>query len=123
MEWRRFCARARDFEIDGDEIVVSLEGGRSHRIEVAVQADVIELRSVVAKPGALAAVDEPVMTAWRRNRAASLVGFRFDTRQRLIAEAWVPVAGLDAPEFLQYVRAVAAESDSLEFRLTGKDAE
>lgn len=123
MQWKAFCARASDCTVSQDSVVVSLEGGRQHRVDVSVEDEVIELRAVVAKAAALRSVEEPVLTAWRRNRAASLVGFRFDNRERLIAEAWVPKAGLKAEEFVAYVRAVARESDSLEFRLTGLDAE
>lgn len=123
MEWKRFCSRANDCLVERESILVELEGGRRHSVDVIVEEDVIELRAVVAKAAALRSVDEPVMTAWRRNRAASLVGFRFDNRERLIAEAWMPKAGLESAEFLTYVRAIAMESDSLEFRLTGRDAE
>lgn len=123
MQWQTFCARASDCTVERDAIIVALEGGRQHRVDVTVEAEVVELRAVVAKAAALRSVEEPVLTAWRRNRAASLVGFRFDNRERLIAEAWMPKAGLSAAEFLAYVRAVARGSDSLEFRLTGMDAE
>lgn len=123
MRWQAFCARASDCTVERESILVALEGGRRHRVDVTVEAEVIELRAIVATAAALRSVEEPVLTAWRRNRAASLVGFRFDKRERLVAEAWMPKAGLEAQEFLSYVRAVARESDSLEFRLTGLDAE
>jgi hypothetical protein len=41
----------------------------------------------------------------------------------LIAEAWIPKAGLTAEEFQLYVRTVALESDRFEYVLTGKDVE
>jgi hypothetical protein len=86
-------------------------------------SDAIELSSLVARPSVLAEIDSPSLAAWRRNRAASLVGFRVDERGRLVGESWVPTEGLTRDEFLLYVRGLAAACDLFEFQLTGKDRE
>lgn len=122
-DWRRMAERIRDLRVDGDVVSVDLGRGRTHRVAVSVYAEHIELRGVVARPAALRAAHEPVLAAWLRNRAPRLVGFRFDERDRLIGEAWVPLAGLQAPELNVYLRAVAAECDLFEFQLTGSDRE
>lgn len=62
-----------------------------------------------------------LLRLWRHNRAAQLVSFRIDTRGRVYAEGWIPKAGLTAQEFQLVLRRVAAESDRLEFLLTGRD--
>ena len=66
--------------------------------------------------------DLPIQV-WLRNRATALVGFRIDSRGRLVGEALVPKAGLTAEEFQIYVRAVAVQCDRLEYLLTGRDQE
>lgn len=122
-DWRRFCVGARDVQIDGGTVVVTLGRDRQHRVEVEPARDAIELRAVVARRAALGEPDHAVLAAWKRNRASSLVGFRLDERGRLVGESWVPIAGLTREEFLLYVRAIAAASDLFEFQLTGKDRE
>ena len=52
-----------------------------------------------------------------------MIEFRVDRRGRLVGEAWVPKPGLDADEFLLYVRRVAEECDRFEYILTGRDVE
>ena len=42
------------------------------------------------------------------------MGFKVDGRGRLIGEAWVPIAGLDADEWRVYVNAVAQACDRTE---------
>lgn len=122
-DWRRLCASARDLSIDGSAIVVALGRSRQHRVEVAFQEDAIELRAIVARRAAIEGRETLELAAWKRNRAASLVGFRLDERGRMLGEAWVPTAGLTPAEFQLYVRTLAAACDLFEFQLTGADRE
>ena len=123
IDWRKLCAGAQDVQIDGDAVVVTLGRGRQHRVDVESKSDAVELRAVVARRAVVAEQENPVLAAWNRNRAVSLVGFRLDDRGRLVGESWVPGAGLTADEFLVYVRGIAAACDLFEFQLTGKDRE
>ena len=122
IDWRKLCVGARDVQIEGDAVVVTLGRERQHRVDVESKSDAVELRAVVARR-AVVEQENPVLAAWHRNRAVSLVGFRLDERGRLVGESWVPNAGLTADEFLVYVRGIAAACDLFEFQLTGKDRE
>lgn len=122
IDWRKLCLGARDVQIEGDAVVVTLGRERQHRVDVESKSDAVELRAVVARR-AVVEQENPVLAAWHRNRAVSLVGFRLDERGRLVGESWVPGAGLTADEFLVYVRGIAAACDLFEFQLTGKDRE
>jgi hypothetical protein len=123
-DWRSLCAGPR-LEFDGDHVVVTFDGGRKHRVRVSETADTYELHAIVARAAAIwEQRDRPLpVRIWEHNRAAQLVGFRVDTRGRVCAEGWVAKAGLTAEEFQLVLRRVAAESDRLEFILTGKDIE
>ena len=123
MEWRKLCSSARDVEVDGDSLVVSLQDGRRHRIDVRVSDDAVELRAIVAGRAVVESQEDAALAAWHKNRAVSLVGFRIDRNGRLIGETWIPQAGLTAAEFLIYVRSMAAACDLFEFQLTGQDKE
>lgn len=123
VDWRKLCAGARDVEIDGNAVVVTLGRERQHRVDVKSKDDVIELSAVVARRSVVDEQENAALAAWYRNRAASVVGFRLDERGRLMGESWVPAAGLTADEFLVYVRSIAAACDLFEFQLTGKDRE
>ncbi len=63
----------------------------------------------------------PHVAAWKRNRFSDLIGFKIDGRGRLVGEAWVPVAGLDAEEWALYVGTVARTCDRVEYLLSGRD--
>ena len=123
MEWRKLCSSARDVEVDGDSLVVSLQDGRRHRIDVQVSDDSVELRAIVTGRAVVESQEDAALAAWHKNRAVSLVGFRIDRKGRLIGETWIPQAGLTAAEFLVYVRSMAAACDLFEFQLTGQDKE
>jgi hypothetical protein len=123
IDWRKLCAGARDVQIDGDAVVVTLGHGRKHRVDVESKSDAVELRAVVARRAVVDELETPALAAWHRNRSVSLVGFRLDERGRLVGESWVPGAGLTAPEFMVYVRGIATACDLFEFHLTGKDRE
>jgi hypothetical protein len=123
MEWRKLCSSARDVEVDGDSLVVSLQDGRRHRIDVQVSDEAVELRAIVAGRAVVESQEDAALAAWYKNRAISLVGFRIDRKGRLIGETWIPQAGLTAAEFLVYVHSMAAACDLFEFQLTGQDKE
>jgi hypothetical protein len=113
---------AREFEVDSPWVRVKC-GERAHKVKVSEEADFYELRSVVARPAVVRTHPELAIEAWLRNRGTALVGFRIDNGNRLVAEAWVPKAGLTSDEFGLYLRAVAEESDWFEYQLTGRDVE
>lgn len=120
-EWHRLI-RGRDFDVGADTVLVRL-GERSQKLTVADESDHLVLSAVVARARVIRQFDDLHLRAWKRNRATQLVGFRIDSRERLVAEAVVPKAGLTAEEFQLYARTVARESDRFEFELTGKDVE
>jgi hypothetical protein len=121
-DWARLC-RSEGFAIEGEDIHVTLAAGRHQRVSVADQGTSYELRSIVARPSIVDAIQDAPLRAWKRNRSALLVGFRIDRRGRLVGQAWIPKAGITAEEFQTYVRRVATESDRFEYMLTGADNE
>ena len=121
-DWRELCTRLDDVVVDGEGVRVRL-GSRGHGIEVTEKAEVIELRAVVAKQGVVESGRGPAYAAWRRNRAASVVGFRIDSDGLLIGESWGPRAGLTADELHFYLTSLAAACDRFEYHLTGMDVE
>lgn len=123
-DWRSLCTGSR-LEFEGDDVTVVFDGGRKHRVRVTETPDTYQLHAIVARAAALWEQRERPLPVriWEHNRAAQLVSFRIDTRGRVCAEGWVAKAGLTAEEFQLVLRRVAAESDRLEFILTGKDVE
>lgn len=122
-DWQQFCRGAEGVSIDGNGVDVTTADQRRHRVDIRETSDMYELSGVVARPAAVGTVPDVALRAWRRNRAMQLVGFRVDTKGRLVGETWVPKAGLRREEFLIYVRRVATECDLFEYHLTGKDRE
>ena len=120
--WRSLCSGSQ-FELDGDDVVVRFENGRSHRARVKECDDVIEIHALVARAAAVNDVADLPLRLWLRNRSTQLVSFRIDSRGRVCAEGWVPKPGLTAEELQYVLHHVAAESDRLEFILTGKDVD
>lgn len=118
--WRGFCA-AKDLEADGEQIRVRFADGRSHLVRVEDLADAFHLEGTVLRRSEVEAQPEISVRTWLMNRRSGLVGFKIDSRRRLVGTAWVPTAGLTASEFCTYVREVAKECDRLEFALTGRD--
>lgn len=122
-DWRQM-SRQEGFKVSGDELTVAFEDGRQHRVMVEEPPGRAEIRlwAVAARPSVLPEEPEgPHVVAWKRNRFSDLVGFKIDGRGRLVGEAWVPLAGLDAGEWATYVRTVAWSCDRLEYLLTGRD--
>lgn len=122
-EWANLC-EGEGIDVEGSDVTVTFHDGRSHRVTVAETTDEYRLQAVVARRAIAERMgrDLPV-DVWLRNRAISLVGFRHDSRGRLICEAHVPKAGLAAGEFQFYLRTLAIESDRFEYVLTGQDVE
>ena len=85
--------------------------------------DEFHLRAIVVRQSIVDALPNLPLQIWVRNRAVSLVGFRIDHRRRLVAEAWVPKAGITESEFQLYLRTLAVEADRFEYALTGRDSE
>ena len=108
-DWRAYCRDGEGLSVEGDAVIVTFPDERRHRVDVAENADLYELTSVVVRQSAFADLPDGELRAWRRNRVTQLVGFRVDRRGRLVGEAWVPKDGLRQDEFLLYVRKVAAE--------------
>ena len=119
-DWQRL-ARSLRLVVDGEEIVVSLGETRKHRVKVYEEGEHLRLRGIVATPGRIDDLANETRRAWEHNRRDSLVGFRFDHRDRLVGECLVPIAGITADELALCARAVAAECDRYEYLLTGKD--
>lgn len=121
-DWRGWT-REVGFATDGGTVVIGLGDGRTQRVlveEPDADGDAFRLSSVAARPSALSHVENPHLFAWDRNRTSDLVGFKVDGRGRLIGEAWVPTAGLEAGEWVSYVKAVAMACDRIEYLLTGR---
>jgi hypothetical protein len=121
--WRKM-SREAGFSVVGGEIDVTFGDERKHRVTVEERPDRNELRlwAVAARPAMLPDdPNGPHVHAWKRNRLSDLVGFKIDGRGRLIGEAWVPLAGLDAEEWALYVRTVARACDRVEYLLSGRD--
>lgn len=119
-EWHGLCAEP-GFDVDEDRIDVELGDGRSHRVRVASTSGTWELTAVVASPSVLNGLDAASIVCWTRNRLSDLVGFRIDGRGRLLANSWIPKAGITSGEFRMQVRLLAREADQFEFALTGAD--
>ncbi len=110
-------------ELAGDEIIVSFENARKHRVRLRETDDAIEIHAVVARAAAIKDLSDLPLRVWRHNRAVQLVSFRIDHYGRVYAEGWLPKAGLTSEELRLMVRRVAAESDRFEFLITGRDVE
>ena len=64
-EWKRYCARARDLQLEGESLRVNL-GGRQHLVDVKVFADGIELSAVVARRSVVDELEQSALAAWTR---------------------------------------------------------
>lgn len=122
IDWRTLCRGPR-FKIEADEVVVSFENDRHHRVKVRETSELFEFSTVVAKRKAVEHVEDLPNRIWQANRATQLVGFRIDSRGRVCGEGWIAKAGVTADEFQLVLRQVASASDRLEFLLTGQDVE
>lgn len=125
--WLRGLDRRR-FDI-GDAVVCwfgDKGASRRHAVRVTEESHGVRFEATIATRSQVDALNERwsvFQWAWRRNRGNAIVGFRIDTRGRLIAEAVAPTIGLTAAEFENYLVAVAAEADRMELVLTGRDVQ
>jgi hypothetical protein len=119
-DWRQLC-RDMNLRFRGDEIEIVLKGNRKHAIQIQEEPDAYRASSFVATAGIFNKVDDLPLLSWKRNHGAELVGFMVDGRGRLVAESWIPKAGLRGDEFQFYLHAVAAEADRYEHQLMGGD--
>jgi hypothetical protein len=120
LNWRTLCRGMRT-TVDGDDVAVFFDNGRSHRVSLQETTDAVELEAIVAGAAAVRDVPDLPLRIWQHNHAAQLVSFRIDERGRVRARGWIPKAGLTQEEFQLMLRRVANESDRLEFLLTGRD--
>lgn len=121
-DWRRL-SRDAGLQVTAEGLRVNV-GERQQAVVVEEpegEHAALRVFSIAGPPRVTAAYDPPDLLAWERNRASDLVGFKLDGRGRLIGEAWVPTAGLDADEWAFYVRTVAEACDRLEYLHTGRD--
>ena len=122
-DWRGLSARV-GLRVDGVTIDVRfVDNGRRHTVRVEEKGESLRIWSIVARRSQLNKVADVDLRAWLRNWVTFLVGFKTDSRGRLIGEAWVPVEGLTAEEWAVYVSAVAQAADQFEYLLTGRDDE
>lgn len=121
-DWTHLC-RASRHTIEDGAIRVRLETGRRQTIKGEDRGDCILLTSVVTGAAVCRELTDVALSAWIRNRAVSLVGFRIDARGRLVGEMWVPKTGLTPEELDDLVDHIARECDRFEFQLTGADRE
>ena len=119
----RCFSKASNHEAQGDGVTVSFHGERRQRVRVLEADRAFLIYAVITGPAATRDLRDPALLAWKRNCLSRVVGLRVDDRGRLIGQAWVPLAGLEAHEFQLCVRTVAAECDRVEQLLTGRDVE
>lgn len=122
IKLKKLCT-ADDIRVYKDHVEVFFKDRRKHKVEIYDMDDHFLLFTIVARQSAVREIEEPEISAWKRNRSVSLVGFRVDERGRMVGETRVPKVGLKANEFQIYLRTIAAESDRFEYLITGKDVE
>lgn len=121
--WRLVRGAGLERDREGDGVLVSLAGGRSHQVLVIETKETFELRAVVARAAAAREVAELKLRLGQLNRQLALVKVQFDERCVLVCRGWLPKIGMTAAELGLLIRRVAVESDRLEFLLTGQDRE
>lgn len=128
-DWHRYC-RHKDYEILGASIRVHFPNGRTQKVSVEQDPKGYRLSSTVMGGTAVQAYlrengDDAEQNLCarllRRNRSAPLVGFKWASDYRILAETHIPQAGLTQSEFRLHLLQVAREADSLEHALTGQD--
>lgn len=120
--WQLLC-RGKRFEVDHKRVCVTFDDQRKHWLTVIDEGDSYLLRGRVAPRRVVESVRDLPIRVWLRNRTTSLIGFRIDSKSRLVGEVWVPKVGLVAEEFQLYLSMLASECDRFEYLLTGADLE
>jgi hypothetical protein len=122
FDWPAQC-RAKDLSIHDNYVDVKLPSGRQQRIGVEYAGYAYRLSTFVAKQAFVASHPELQIQTWLRNGLARLVGFRADSKGRLVAESWVPNIELNQEDFRFYVRILAQSAGQFEYAMTGRDAD
>ena len=97
-EWWMLC-QTEDIIVENLHVNVKFGDDRRHRVTINEEDDAYVPSALVVGQAMAQSLPNLAMQASLWNRTTSLVGFRIDKRGRLIGEAWVPKAGLDASEF------------------------
>lgn len=121
LAWHAFAEGQADLAAKGEWVTVELDRNRRHRVQVIQHEDGWELSGRACTAGQLSAANLDNQDLWFRNRSLDLVGYVVDADGDVWVTAWLPFAGLTAPEFLITAREVAIEADRLEFHVTGLD--
>ena len=100
------------------KIQVTLDGGRSHLVQVFEHDDGIELSGMAATSNTLAELGLTAEEIWRRNHSRRLTGLVVD-HDGLWVTCRLPYAGLTLDELLLVGNAVAREADRLELHYNG----
>ena len=121
-EWLGKC-RGQGISVEGDYAVVTFSDDRRHRVRLEDAPDAVRLAAVVIGAAAAAQLPNPLQEAWTRNRGSRLAHFYVDDRGRVVAEAFLPLAGLTRKELVFRLMTLAEECDRFEQKLTGRDVE
>ena len=119
--WHHLAEGQAGYAAKGDWVNVELDRSRRHRVQVLWHDDGWELSGRACTAAQLAAAALNNQDLWFRNRSLDLVGYVVDADGDVWVTAWLPFAGLTAPEFRVTAREVAIEADRLEFHVTGLD--
>lgn len=121
-DWRRWSTRD-GLRLDGHTIEVTFADDRRQKVHVEEQpADgTIRLWSLVARPAIVKRLADPDDYAWQRNRGSHLVGFKVDSKWRMIGEIYLPAETLGADEWRFCVHLLASRCDRIEYLLSGRD--
>lgn len=118
----RACFDEAGFRLRGGACEVATYGDRKQRIEIDDAVDGLIRASTTVARGAIARdASFSHRECWERNRLSELVGLRVGCRGEVVAETWIPLAGLDADTLRLYVRHLAVTSDRFEHQLSGHD--
>ncbi|MFP2903665.1 hypothetical protein ACLESD_01035 [Pyxidicoccus sp. 3LFB2] len=120
-EIRELC-RAVGYPLRDGAFEVPTYGDRSQKLRVGDVVDgVLRIVTTVVRPARAREAELSHLACWERNRLSELVGLRMGSRGEVLAEVWVPVAGLTPELFKVYIEQLALTGDRLEHQLSGED--
>ncbi len=120
VDWWTWCGQSH-LIVEGSSVVVSLDRGRSHRVEVSEQNDGMELTADVITRQVADGIANLPMRIMHYNRSVQLVTFHIVPRGGVVARSWVSKRGLAQSAFQRALHHLACEADRLEYLLSGKD--
>jgi hypothetical protein len=120
VEWWAWCKRDH-LTVDGSSVVVRLDRGRSHRVEVVEQGDGLDLSADVITRQIAESIGNLPLRILHYNRSVQLVTFHIDGKGAVVARSRVPARGLAEASFQKALCHLATEADRLEYLLSGKD--